>query len=254
VPAGTVDSTAAFVSSSGVGCSLTSASPPTVVCSLANLAAGASAPTITLVFRTSKTPAVTATNADITTAFKEGTNGSNGSNPASFSFTETTSLEPDPEQSVSWSPGGQNVEMGTSPAFDTQFSKLGYRVPAGKAAFSATMSESSATVCAPGVACFGELITTDLSGAEGGTFSAGNPFHLTTTESLGIVPGGNTNTIVMSHRLDNNQFEVVNRRCSATPPSPTEQLPCLKVTKDNRAKLLIVDVWGVENGGWMTGG
>ena len=255
VPGGTVDSSALYVGSASTGgCSLASSSAPTVVCPLSHLAAGGSAPTITLVFRTSTTPGVTATTAHITTAFEEGTKGSNGASPATFTFTESTSLERDPEHTVSWSPSGQNVHIGTSPAFDTQFSNLAYRVPAGKAAFSATLAESHGSVCAPGVSCFGEVITTDLSAAENGTFSAANPFHLKTTESLDVVPGGDAHAIVMSHRRDNGQFEIVSRRCTSSPPSATEHLPCLKVTNDHTAKLLVVDVWAAENGGWMIGG
>ena len=254
-PAGTklVDSKAVFVSASPAGmCTLTTSSPPTLNCALPNLPAGAPAPTITLVFKTSTNAGVTATTAQMATSFKE--SAKKGANPSLFPFSETTSLEPLPEQSVSWSPEGQTVAMGTSPTFDTQFSRLDYKVPVDKAAFGAKVTESNGFVCKPGIACFGELITTDLGDAAAGTFSGANPFHLTTTLSLDVVPGGNTSNIVMSHRLDSGAFETVDRECTSKPPSATEQLPCLRVTKDNRAKLLIVDVWGVENGGWMTGG
>jgi len=254
-PAGIVNSTALYTPSASTStCSSTSTSPNTVKCPLANLAAGASTGTIVLAYRTSTTLDVTATTAALKVGFKEGTNGANGANPATLSFSETTSLEPDPEASVAWSPPGKSVRLGTSPGFDKQFSKLQYDVPAGKSAFVSTLAESSGYVCATGLTCFGELVTTNLSAAAAGTFSVSNVFHLTLTMSLDLVPGGNTNAIVVSHRRDDNTFEVVSRRCASTPPGPAEQLPCIAVTKDNKAKLLVVDVWGFENGGWMTGG
>ena len=58
---------------------------------------------------------VTSTDAAITVGFKEGSNGPNGANPATLSFRENTSLEPDTEASVAWSPLGQDVLLGTSP-------------------------------------------------------------------------------------------------------------------------------------------
>ena len=255
VPTGSVNSSAVYVPSASASfCSLASSSPNTVKCSLANVAAGASTGTIVLGYRTSTTPAVTATTAAVTVGFKEGSNGGNGANPATLSFSETTSLEPDPEASVSWSPPGQSVRLGTSPTFDSQFSTMQYNVPPGKSPFVSTLSESSGYICAADISCFGELLTTDLKDAESGTFSASNLFHLTMTMSLDLVPGGNTSGIVVSHLRDNDTFEIVSRRCGSTPPSSSEQLPCITVTKDNKAKLLIVDVWGFENGGWMTGG
>jgi hypothetical protein len=252
-PTGTVVSTAAFAGSgSSSACSATSTSPNRVTCILGNLAANTSTPLLVIAYRTSTTPDVTATNALITTSFKEGTNP-NGANPSTFSITEITSLEPDPEASVSWSPPGQQVQMSTSPTFDTQFSSLDYNVPNGKNAFVATMNEGPRTFCATGLTCFGEQVTTGLSAADADTFTAGNLFHLRITVSLDAVPGGNVDNLVLLHRRDDNVVEPISAKCSSSPPPATDTLPCRLVTKDNRAKLLIIDAWGFKNGGWVPG-
>ena len=248
-----VTSTAVYIPSSATPfCALASTTPNRVTCQLGNLAANSSKPTFVLGYRTSTTPGVTSTDAAISVAFKEGSNGPNGANPATLSFTENTSLEPDPEASMAWSPSGQSVQLSTSPTFDNQFTTMRYTVPAAKPAFTSELHESNGYVCDPRVTCFGELVTTDLSEAEPGTFTASNPFHLTFKISLDIVPGGNTNAVVVSHKLDSGAFEVVSRRCTSSPPAATE-LPCITVTKDQKAKLLIVDAFGFENGGWQPG-
>ncbi len=252
---GTVNSTAAFVPSGSASfCSLTSASPNKVSCSLGNLAAGATKPAFVVAYRTSTTPNVIATEAAVTVAYKEGSNGSGGANPATLDFTESTSLEPDPEASVAWSPPGQSVRLGTSPTADSQFSSMQYAVPNGKSPFVATLGESSGSVCDPSLSCFGELVTTDLSSADAGTFTASNLFHLTIAMSSDIADGGNTNGFVVSHRLDNGSFEVISQHCSSSPPASSDPLPCFTISKDNKAKLLVVDVWAFQNGGWMVGG
>ncbi len=220
-----VTSTAVYIPSSATPfCSVASTDPNRVTCHLANLGAGSSTPTIP-----------------------------NGANPATLSFVENTSLEPDPEASVAWSPSAQDVQLSTSPTFDNQFTTLGYSVPAAKAAFTASLSESSGQACAPGLSCFGELVTTNLSAAEGGTFTTSNPFHLKLTVSLDLVPGGNTKAIVMSHQLEGGAFEVISRKCTSTPPTASEALPCITVTVDKKTKLLVVDAWGFQNGGWQPG-
>ncbi len=249
-----VPSTAVYIPSSATPfCSLASTDPNRVTCQLANLGAGSSTPEMVFGYRTSTTPGVTSTDATVSVAFKEGSNGPNGANPATLSFVENTSLEPDPEASVAWSPSAQNVQLSTSPTFDNQFTTLGYSVPAAKAAFTASLSESSGQACAPGLSCFGELVTTNLSAAEGGTFTTSNPFHLKLTVSLDLVPGGNTKAIVMSHQLEGGAFEVISRRCTSTPPTASEALPCITVTVDKKTKLLVVDAWGFQNGGWQPG-
>jgi hypothetical protein len=253
VPSGSVVSTAAFTpSGSSPACSATSTSPNRVTCSLGNLPANASTPLLVLGYRTSTSLGVTATTAAITTSFKEGGNP-NGANPSTFSITETTSLEPDPEASVAWSPPGQQVAMATSPTFDAQFSSLDYKVPAGKSPFVATMNEGPRSFCGTGLSCFGEQVTTHLPAPDVDTFTATNLFHLQITISLDAVPGGNTSGVVLVHRLDDNTVEIVSTKCSSSPPSPTDALPCLTVTKDNKAKLLVIDAWGFKNGGWVPG-
>ena len=249
-------STALYVPSPGAPtCAVVSTTPNRVDCTLGNLGANTSTPTIVLAYRTSTSPDVTSTDAAATVGFKEGSNGPNGANPATLSFVENTSLEPDPEGSVGWSPPGHHVALSTSPTFDSQFTSLQYNVPAGKPAFTATMNESLGQVCAPSVQCFGELVTTDLHAAALGTFSADSPFHLQLTLDLALLPGGNTKGVVLSHRLDNGDFEVVSRKCSASPPAPGEALPCLTVTvvTEKKAKLLVIDAWGIQNGGWHPG-
>jgi hypothetical protein len=240
-------SAASFVAS---GSSANCAPAPgsgSVVCPLANLAAGANAGLV-LAYRTSTTPGVTATTAAITTSFKEGAN--QGANPATFTAFETTSLEPDPQLSVAWAPPGQGVGLGTSPE-DTQFSTLKFAVPGGKSAFLSSLQESNGFVCAPELedACFGQLVVTDLSGAAAGTFSASNPFELTMTLSLDIVPS--LKDLAISHKRDNGTFEVIRTRCASTPPAAGDALPCFTPTKNNKDKLLVLQVFAYENGSWM---
>jgi len=256
---GSVNSTAAFVPAGSASfCSLTSTNPNTVTCTLANLAANATAPTFVVAYRTSKTADVSSTDAAVTVSFKEGSNP-NGANPSSVSLTENTSLEPNAEASVTWSPPGLGVAMGTSPTFDNQFTTMQYTVPTGKKAFVSTINESAGNVCAPSLTqCYGELVTTDLSGAEDGTFTRANLFHLTMTMSLDLFQSVNTKFIKVSHRLEGGGFEVLTQdanKCTASPPTTTESIPCILVTTapDKKPTLVIVDVWAYQNGGWMTG-
>jgi hypothetical protein len=250
-----VNSTAVFVSSaSSPFCSVAKTNPNTVTCSLVNIPASTTLPTFVVGYRTSITPDVLATNASISVAFKEG--AKQGANPAALTFDESTSLEPDPQHSLAWSPPGQDVSLATSPTFDTQFSVLQYKVPAGKNPFVATLTESAGFVCDPTVECFGELITTDLTESDPTTFSASNLFHLRIAISLDVAPGGNTDDYVVSHQFENGSFEVLTTpedTCNANPPT-ADPRPCFIVTKDNsKAKLLIFDIFAFENGGWMPG-
>jgi hypothetical protein len=259
-PTASASSTAVFVpSGSFPGCAVVSTSPNRVDCTLGNLASGASTSTFTLAYRTSNSPNVISTDASITTSFKEGTN-SNGANPSSLTFTENTSLEPDPEASISWSPPGQSTSLGTSPTFDSQFSVLAFNVPPGHAAFTSTLAEGAGTLCDGTHSCFGELVTAHLP-ADAGTFSASNPFHLTIT----LVPSdfgvniSNTTSVVVVHQPDSGPAETISARCSSNPPptNPPPTLPCIFVTKvnppGNAPKLLIVDLYGVNNGGFRIG-
>ncbi len=251
-----LNSTASYVAAASASfCSGTSTDPNTVSCSLPNIAAGPQPLVFYLVYRTSTTVGVTGTNLSGVVGFKEGSNGPNGANPATFPVSEQTSLEGDPEASVAWSPPSAHVVLGTSPTFDTQFSTLAYTVPAGKSAFLARQTEGTGSLpCPAGLMCFGEVVTTDLSGAADGTFSSTNLFHLTITIGLDAVPGGNTDSIVLVHLGDNaTDPEVIRTRCSSSPPAGSDTLPCITVTKDNKAKLLIIDAWGYQNGGWVPG-
>jgi hypothetical protein len=249
---GSVGSTAAFLpSGSAAFCSSISTSPNTVACSVANLPAGTATAPFTVAYRTSTTPNVSATDASVTVELKEGENS--GANPASLAFVESTSLEPNPDASVAWSPPGQTVSLGTSP-FETQFSDLEYTVPVGKTPFVARLSESGGYSCDPSLRCFGQLVTTDLTLADPTTFSASNPFHLTMGIDFALVPGGNTNRLAVSHRLQDGTFEVIRTRCSANPPAPKDALPCITtLTKIKKEKLLVVDLYAFRNGGWMVG-
>jgi hypothetical protein len=249
-----VDSTAVFAASgSAAFCSVKSTKPNVVTCAVGNIAANATIPSFFVAYRTSDTPGVTSTDAEISAAFKEGTK--NGANPSSVTFVENTSLEPDPELSVSWSPPGQHVDLGTAP--DTTYSKFSFDVPAGKSAFLSSVAESSSYVCDSSITCFGELVRTDLSGSQVGTFSATNPFHLTIIEDLGLVPG-NTNTLAVSHQLDDGSFEVIRTRCKSDPPTSADTLPCFTYDtffdKDLKEKFGVFSIWGFRNGGWMAGG
>lgn len=252
----TANSTALYVPSADApNCAVVSTVPNRVDCILGNLPALASTPTITLAYRTSTSPGVISTDASVTVAFKEGSNP-NGANPSSLNFTENTSLEPDPEASVAWSPPAQNVELGTSPTFDTQFTTLQYKVPPGQAAFTASMNESNGTQCDPSLKqCFGELVTTDLSKAAPGTFSRTNLFHLVMTMDYSVFPGGSLKSIVVTHQPDVGQLEVISRRCDSDPPGASETLPCItvNVVSQGKVKLLVIGVYGFQNGGWAPG-
>jgi hypothetical protein len=249
----TVDSTAVFAASgSAPFCSVKSTKPNVVTCALGNIAAGATLPTFFVAYRTSDTPGVTSTDAEISIVFKEGSKP--GANPSALTFVENTSLEPDPELSVSWAPPGQHVDLGTAP--DVTFSKFSFDVPGGKRAFLSSVAESNDYACDPSLTCFGQLVRTDLSGAEDGTFSSTNLFHLTLIENLDIVPG-NTGSLAVSHQLDGGGFELIRTRCSSDPPASSDTLPCFtfdtfsdKVTKQ---KYGAFSIWAFRNGGWMPG-
>ena len=246
---GDVASTASYVAADSASfCSRTSSNPDVITCSLGNIAANSQKASFSLVFRTSTTPGVESTTLSGTVAFKEGSNGPNGANPATWPVSETTSLESNPEQSLAWAPPSAHVSLGTSPTFDSQFSNVQYDVPSTKAAYLATLDEGSGSLCAAGFTCFGEVVTLSLQ--TDGTFR----FHLAITLSLDLVPGGNVNKIVLVHLADNATTpEVISRHCSANPPAATETLPCLVVDKDNKAKLAFIDAYGVDNGGWVPG-
>lgn len=244
-----VVSTALFVPAGSPSfCSAVSASPNVVRCALPNLPAGASTGSFTVAYRTSTTPGVTATKASVTTAFKEGAN--QGANPADFTVSETTSLEPDPQLSVAWSPTGQSVRLGTSPA-DVQFSTLTFKVPADKASFLASLSEGSGSICPTGKTCSTELVRTDLSGGLAqGVFSPQNPFTLTLTFDLGLLGSRNLKDFVIYHLKDDNTLETISARCSASPPASTDPLPCFNLSKVNQQgqQLAIVEIWAWQNG------
>jgi hypothetical protein len=238
-------STAAFVPAGSASfCSVTSTSPNVVTCTLPNLAAGAATDAFYVAYRTSNTPGVISTAAEITTSFKEGSN--QGANPATFTVFESTSLEPDPQLSVAWSPPGQDVRLGTSPA-DVQFSTLRFSVPADKSAFLASLAEGGGSICPAGATCSTELVTTNLAGAAAGTFSPQNPFTLTLTLQLDLLASRNLKDFVVYHVKDDGTLETISALCSTSAGA----LPCFTLTKDNRQKLLIVEIKAWENGRWQ---
>lgn len=250
------NSKAVFIASGSASfCSFTRANPNTVRCSLANIPAGTTAPAFVVAYRTSNAAGVKETHAAVTVAFKEG--AKKGANPASLAFPEITSLEPNPDESVTWSPPGQDVSLGTSPTFDSQFSVLKYKNPADNEPFVATLTESDGFVCAPTLDCFGELVTTDLPDPT--AFSESNLFHLRITISTDVAPGGNINDYVISHQFDDStSFEILDAddHCTANPPAETDTFPCFTPTKGtlgNGVKVLIFDIFAFENGGWMPG-
>jgi hypothetical protein len=229
-------------------CKSTSTDPNTVSCKLPNIPAGLKL-VFYLVYRTSNTADVKSTDLSGIIGFKEAANGSNGANPATLNVGESTDLEVNPELSVAWAPPGFPVNLGTNPTSDTQFSTLQFTVPGGHGAFTARASEGAGNLCA---ACFGEVVTTDLTGADEGTFSASNLFHLRISVSLDAVPGGNIDNVFVYH-VGAAGPETIQTRCTSNPPTSTDTFPCILVAKDNQAKLLIVDIWGYKNGGWQPG-
>lgn len=257
-PSANVNSTASFVASDSASfCRQTSTRPNTVSCNVPNIAGGQPADFF-LVYRTSTTPGVTATLLSGLAGFKEGTNGPNGANPATTDIGANTSLEPNPQDSVAWSPAGQTTQLGTDPTTDTQFSSLKFTVPNGKPAFQSELAEGAGTLCD---SCFGQLVTVSLPAADG-TFTPTNLFHLTMTYNLSDpnVPN-NTSNMVVVHQPGGDPPplpETISARCSTSPPDPpaaSDALPCIRVTKDNQGqpKLLIIEVWAFHNGGWQPG-
>ena len=260
-----VNSQALYVPSPSVPCSAT-AVPNTVSCTFPNMAAGSDPLVYYLVFRTSTTPNVTRTDLQGSIKFKE--SATTGANPSSLQIcndatvcplTAQTSLEPELDKSVTWSPSGADVKMGTTPGVDTQWSDLQYSVPPGKKSFFANMSEGPDNLCPSAKAanlvnkCFpgDEEVTTVLSQADPGTFSADNLFHLTIKVDQSIVSGGN---IKLLHLRDGaTQPEVISHTCDHTPPLPGDQLPCIKVGKDNTAHVIVIEAYGFQNGGWVPG-
>jgi hypothetical protein len=233
-----------FKAGSSPACARISQGPNTVRCAVGALAGGTSSSTFQIAYRTTRTSGATSTTAAITVAL--------GS--SSVSTSEQTDLESDPEAASAWSPPGSQVQLGTSPTFDTQFSTLQFKVPTNKPGFVSALAESSTTVCPPGLTCFGEGVTTDLSGAAAGTFSAANQFHLTLNISLSVVPpGAPLSNVFLWHRLDNGTLERVRTRCQPSPPTATSTLPCITVTVDTVGGRIIIDAWGFQNGGWVPG-
>ncbi|MFL5948881.1 MAG: hypothetical protein ACJ74D_03775 [Gaiellaceae bacterium] len=252
-PSGNVASTASFVSAASAPFCTQAANTTTVSCRVGSLA-GNSPTDFYLVYRTSTTPGVTATLLSGSAGFKEGTNGANGANPSTTTVSASTSLERNAQDSVAYSPPGQTTKLGTDPTTDTQFSTLQFSVPMGNPAFESRLSEGAGTLCAPALkGCFGQVVTSSLPAADG-TFTPTNLFHLTMTFSLSDpTTPKNTNNIVMVHQPDSGPAETISVRCSSSPPASTDALPCITVTKDNSAKLLIIEVWAFHNGGWHPG-
>jgi hypothetical protein len=250
---GNVTSTASFVPTASAPFCTQAPNTTTVSCRVGSIAANG-VTDFFLVYRTSTTPNVTATLLSAVAGFKEGTNGGNGANPSTKTVSASTSLEPSPQDSVAWSPPGQTTKLGTDPTIDTQFSTLQFSVPTGKPAFESRLSEGAGTLCAPTLkGCFGQVVTSSLPAADG-TFTSTNLFHLTMTFSLSDpTTPKNTNNIVLVHQPDSGPAETISVRCSSSPPASTDALPCITVTKDNAAKLLIIEVWAFHNGGWHPG-
>jgi hypothetical protein len=254
-----VVSTAAFnAPGSAPFCNVASTTPNTVSCLLPNMSANSTLDFF-LVYRTSNTANVASTKLTGRMGFKEGTNGPNGANPATLDLpAATTVLEPNPERSTAYSPPASNVQMGTSPTFDSQWSTLQYKVPPGKSAFLADMSEGVDDLC-PSVKdgvniskCFdgAEKVTTVLP-AEVGTFSQTNPFHLTINIDQNLITG-NLDNVKMIHR-GGSGTEIISLHCAQIPPLPTDTLPCITVAHDSNAKTDVIGAYGFQNGGWVPG-
>jgi hypothetical protein len=206
-------SSAEFIKAgSSAACARVSQTPNNVACTVGGLAGGASSSLFLIGYRTTRTPGATSTTADITVSL--------GS--SSVSTSAQTDLESDPEAASAWSPPGSQVQLGTSPTFDTQFSTLQFKVPTNKPGFVSALAESSTTVCPPGLTCF-------------------------------VPPGAPLSNVFLWHRLDNGTLERVRTRCQPSPPTATSTLPCITVTVDTVGGRIIIDAWGFQNGGWVPG-
>jgi len=219
-------------------------------CVLPNLGASGVA-TLHFFARTSTNASAAAMQLTVRASFKESASDSEG--PASqldtFTSSEKTELEPNPEFSASvYFGGAKNVVLATTPGVGGQSSI--FRVPTNNAFSDAelsTLEELSSLVVCPspsGFSCFGQSVRV----AAPELFSAANPANLLTTMALSLVPKGVTEkSLVVNH-----DGASILRACTGeigVKPAASE-LPCRRVTFDRKAGVATIDAWDLDQGDW----
>jgi hypothetical protein len=253
-------STAAFQASlSPAFCRLTSKPENIVTCSHGNLAADTPV-TFTVVYISSTTAGTTATIADIVTAFREMLKG----DPKGANISKVE-VDPDPSTSYvsgdsagSWSPTGNQVRLATD-ATDTQWSVLKFSNLL-QPSFLSSLTETTVgpTVnCHPSLRkCIGENVHVELECALVNTCAISDTnFGFVQINIVNPDPGINENTVVVSHKLEDGSFELIDTHCTSNPPTTAAQLPCLipTMTRAGGDTLLKLDVYFNRNGDFRPG-
>ena len=199
-----------FVASSPSLCSATADGATCSFPNLAGVAKGATSPMksafVRLYFAVDADPLVTGVRFTATGAAKESGNDSTGAAQEEIrSVTGDMSFGTDPASSATIALGGDDVSL--SGLHNALQSSVVFSVPPGSNPFLARFAaDSGPTECFGGITCTGLELTTDLSGAPAGTFSAGNQILWTS-----IVNAVNTNLFAIHY------YDPV--AVTATPPS-----------------------------------
>jgi hypothetical protein len=219
-------------------------------CSLPNLGASGVA-TLHFFARTStNTPLAAAMRLTVLASFKESASDSEGpaSQPDTFSVSERTDLEPNPEFSASiYFDGSQNVVLATAPGAGGQSSV--FRVPKTvgfQGSEPVTLTEvSSGGFCSAGFSCFGQGVATSALGI----FSAARPANLVTTMNLSLLPPGVGEKSLRVHHTGSTTTSFTTPCGGAVGDTPSV-LPCRRVVIDKKAGIVIIDSWDNHQGDW----
>ena len=247
---GTAQATTAKFVAAPSGC--TSLSPTSFTCPLPHLAARAAAPTIGPFFAaTSTNQAATATRLTATATFKERASDKGRPDPQldTFTWSEDTILEPEPEAARSVVFFGGSTVLETLAGHGGQSSVFPVPVGSSFGGFGLAMlqefsSGESGYFCPAGVLCFGQSVKT----AAPGIFSAANLANLVTTVDLALLPHGVTESSLRVHH-DATSFTT---RCDGalfSPPSASH-VPCRRVVIDHEAGVVTIDAWDFDQGDW----
>jgi hypothetical protein len=199
-----------FVSSSPSLCSSTADGASCSFPNLSGIAKGATSPTksafVRLYFAIAADATLTGVRFSATGTAKESGNDSSGAaNEETRPVTGDMTFGTDPASSATIALGGNDVSL--SGSHNTLPSSVDFAVPPGSDPFLARFAaDSGPTECFGGISCTGLELTTDLSGAPAGAFSAGNQLLWTS-----IVNAVNANIVAIHY------YDPV--AVTATPPS-----------------------------------
>jgi hypothetical protein len=194
-----------------------------------NLGGGKSVTCEPLVFTTSTTAGVTATNLDAEIQFKEKGSDNQPTDPQQdrVLLSESTSYETSADADASFARSGKTTELSTDPG-DDQSTRFALPVPANATPFVGSLSESfpAGSFCP---ACHGEIVST----VGGGIFSTSNPIQLLTTWNF-LPQNTNEGNLVVRHVRDDGTLEIITASCGgeigALPP-PSKR-PCRTIDID----------------------